>query len=50
MIISLFDRNLFYNITQTGDLKMKKLLWLDDFRNPTEYLTADYDITWGRKI
>ena len=25
---------------------MKKLLWLDDFRNPADYLTGDYDITW----
>ena len=25
---------------------MKKLLWLDDFRNPKDYLTEDYDIVW----
>ena len=25
---------------------MKRLLWLDDFRNPKYYLTGDYDIAW----
>ena len=25
---------------------MKKLLWLDDFRNPADYVTGDYDISW----
>ena len=25
---------------------MKKLLWLDDFRNPKDYIQGDYDITW----
>ena len=25
---------------------MKKLLWLDDFRNPVEYIIGDYDIIW----
>lgn len=25
---------------------MKKLLWLDDFRNPAEYIVGDYDIVW----
>ena len=25
---------------------MKKLLWLDDFRNPKDYLEGDYDINW----
>ncbi len=25
---------------------MKKLLWLDDFRNPTDYITGDNDISW----
>ena len=25
---------------------MKRLLWLDDFRNPADYVTGDYDITW----
>ena len=25
---------------------MKKLLWLDDFRNPVDYLDGDYDISW----
>src|SRR5574344_209358 len=25
---------------------MKKLLWLDDFRNPAEYINGDYDIIW----
>ena len=24
---------------------MKTLLWLDDFRNPADYLTGEYDIT-----
>ena len=28
---------------------MKKLLWLDDFRNPADYVTGDYDITWVKK-
>ena len=27
---------------------MKKLLWLDDFRNPIEYIVGDYDIVWGK--
>ena len=25
---------------------MKKLLWLDDFRNPVDYVEGDYDISW----
>ena len=25
---------------------MKKLLWLDDFRNPKEYLTGEYEVIW----
>lgn len=25
---------------------MKKILWLDDFRNPKDYLNGDYDIVW----
>ncbi|MCR5496024.1 MAG: hypothetical protein K6F15_10355 [Treponema sp.] len=25
---------------------MKKLLWLDDLRNPEDYIKDDYDITW----
>ncbi len=25
---------------------MKKLLWLDDFRNPADYVTGEYDISW----
>ena len=25
---------------------MKKLLWLDDFRNPRDYLQGDYDLAW----
>ena len=24
---------------------MKKLLWLDDFRNPSDYVVGDYDIS-----
>ena len=27
---------------------MKKLLWLDDFRNPTDYVTGEYDISWAK--
>ncbi len=25
---------------------MKKLLWLDDFRNPADYVDGKYDIFW----
>ena len=25
---------------------MKKLLWIDDFRNPVKYVIGDYDIVW----
>lgn len=25
---------------------MKKLLWLDDFRNPKDYIQDNYNITW----
>lgn len=25
---------------------MKKLLWLDDFRNPADYVQGEYDISW----
>ena len=25
---------------------MKKLLWLDDLRNPVDYVVGDYDISW----
>ena len=25
---------------------MKKLLWLDDFRNPSDYVQGEYDISW----
>ena len=25
---------------------MKTLLWLDDFRNPRDYIKEDYKITW----
>ena len=28
---------------------MKKLLWLDDFRNPVDYVVGDYDISWVKK-
>ena len=24
----------------------KKLLWLDDFRNPADYVQGEYDISW----
>ena len=25
---------------------MQKLLWLDDFRNPKDYLTGEYEVIW----
>lgn len=27
-------------------LIMKKLLWLDDFRRPEDFINGEYDITW----
>ena len=27
---------------------MKKLLWLDDFRNPDDYVNGEYDISWAK--
>lgn len=27
---------------------MKKLLWLDDFRNPADYVVGDYEISWAK--
>ena len=27
-------------------LEMQRLLWLDDYRNPKNYLIRDYEITW----
>ncbi len=27
---------------------MKKLLWLDDFRNPIDFIVGNYDISWVR--
>ena len=27
---------------------MKKLLWLDDFRNPKDYLVEKYEVFWAK--
>lgn len=41
---------LFFNFSCKNRIKvyliMKKLLWLDDFRNPVDYVVGDYDINW----
>ena len=29
---------------------MQKLLWLDDFRNPKDYLTGEYEVIWEKTI
>lgn len=31
---------------EVRSFSMKKILWLDDFRNPKDYLNGDYDIVW----
>lgn len=35
----------YFENKQIGE-NMKKLLWLDDLRNPIDYVTGDYDISW----